>query len=35
MTKDTLLQQAVLAELNWKPSIAASHIGVTAAARCA
>ena len=30
MTKDTLLQQAVLAELNWEPSIAAGHIGVTA-----
>jgi len=31
MTKDTLLQQAVLAELSWDPSITAGHIGVTAA----
>lgn len=30
MTRDTLLQQAVLAELSWQPSITASHIGVTA-----
>jgi osmotically-inducible protein OsmY len=30
MTKDTLLQQAVLAELSWDPSITAGHIGVTA-----
>ncbi len=26
MTKDTLLQQAVLAELNWEPNIAAGHM---------
>jgi osmotically-inducible protein OsmY len=31
MTKDTLLQQAALAELSWEPSITAGHIGVTAA----
>jgi osmotically-inducible protein OsmY len=30
MTKDTLLQQSVLAELSWEPSITAGHIGVTA-----
>jgi len=30
MTKDTLLQQAVLAELNWEPRVTASHIGVSA-----
>ncbi|WP_420382196.1 BON domain-containing protein [Novosphingobium sp.] len=30
MLQDTQLQKAVLAELNWEPSIAAAHIGVTA-----
>lgn len=30
MTVDSQLQQAVLAELNWEPSIDAGHIGVTA-----
>jgi osmotically-inducible protein OsmY len=30
MTRDTQLQQAVLAELAWEPSIVAAHIGVTA-----
>jgi osmotically-inducible protein OsmY len=30
MTKDTLLQQAVLAELSWEPRVTASHIGVSA-----
>ena len=30
MTRDTLLQQAVLAELNWEPRVTASHIGVSA-----
>jgi osmotically-inducible protein OsmY len=30
MTVDSLLQQAVLAELNWEPSVASAHIGVTA-----
>jgi osmotically-inducible protein OsmY len=31
MSQDTSLQQAVIAELGWEPSIIASHIGVTAA----
>ena len=30
MSHDSQLQQAVLAELNWEPSITAAHIGVTA-----
>ena len=30
MSTDTMLQQAVLAELCWEPSITAGHIGVTA-----
>jgi len=30
MSNDTMLQQAVLAELSWEPSITAGHIGVTA-----
>ena len=30
MSNDSQLQQAVLAELNWEPSITAAHIGVTA-----
>jgi osmotically-inducible protein OsmY len=30
MPRDSQLQQAVLAELSWEPSIIASHIGVTA-----
>ncbi|WP_353227385.1 BON domain-containing protein [Novosphingobium sp.] len=30
MSRDDQLQKAVLAELNWEPSITASHIGVTA-----
>jgi len=30
MSKDTMLQQAVLAELLWEPSVTAGHIGVTA-----
>ena len=30
MSRDDQLQQAVLAELNWEPSVTASHIGVTA-----
>lgn len=30
MSDDSQLQQAVLAELNWEPSITAAHIGVTA-----
>jgi len=29
MAHDSLLQQAVLAELNWEPSVTAAHIGVT------
>jgi osmotically-inducible protein OsmY len=32
MIKDRELQQAVLAELNWEPRLAAGHIGVTAEA---
>jgi len=32
MSHDTHLQQAVLAELNWEPSVNAAHIGVTASA---
>jgi osmotically-inducible protein OsmY len=31
MSNDKLLQQAVLAELNWEPSIDAGHIGATVA----
>jgi osmotically-inducible protein OsmY len=30
MSHDNQLQKAVLAELNWEPSITAAHIGVTA-----
>jgi osmotically-inducible protein OsmY len=30
MSNDSLLQQAVLAELSWEPSVASAHIGVTA-----
>jgi osmotically-inducible protein OsmY len=30
MSEDRHLQQAVLSELNWEPSVAAAHIGVTA-----
>jgi osmotically-inducible protein OsmY len=30
MTHDDQLQKAVLAELNWEPSITAAHIGVMA-----
>jgi len=30
MSNDTMLQQAVLAELSWEPSVTAGHIGVTA-----
>ncbi len=30
MTLDSQLQQAVLAEMNWDPSVTAAHIGVTA-----
>ena len=30
MSQDSQLQQAVLAELKWEPSITAAHIGVTA-----
>ena len=30
MTQDTLLKDAVLAELKWEPSVTAAHIGVTA-----
>ena len=29
MSRDDQLQKAVLAELNWEPSITAAHIGVT------
>lgn len=32
MSDDKQLQQAVLAELNWEPSVTAAHIGVTAKA---
>lgn len=32
MSSDSKLQQAVLAELAWEPSVAAGHIGVAAAA---
>jgi osmotically-inducible protein OsmY len=32
MSQDGKLQQAVLAELNWEPSVTAAHIGVTASA---
>jgi osmotically-inducible protein OsmY len=32
MSNDSQLQQAVLAELKWEPSITAAHIGVTAKA---
>lgn len=31
MTADSLLQQAVLDELSWEPSVTAGHIGVSAA----
>ncbi len=30
MSHDTQLQQAVLAELSWEPSVTAAHIGVAA-----
>ena len=30
MSTDTHLQQAVLSELRWEPSVLAAHIGVTA-----
>jgi osmotically-inducible protein OsmY len=30
MSQDSQLQQAILAELNWEPSVIAGHIGVTA-----
>ncbi|NML10320.1 BON domain-containing protein [Sphingobium sp. AR-3-1] len=30
MSQDSHLQQSVLAELNWEPSVTAAHIGVTA-----
>jgi len=30
MTEDRKLQEAVLAELSWEPSVTAAHIGVTA-----
>jgi osmotically-inducible protein OsmY len=29
MSQDNELQQAILAELNWEPSVTAAHIGVT------
>lgn len=29
MSKDRQLQEAVLAEFTWEPSITAAHIGVT------
>jgi osmotically-inducible protein OsmY len=32
MSDDKQLQQAVMAELNWEPSVTAAHIGVTAKA---
>jgi len=32
MSQDSQLQQAVLAEFNWEPSVTAGHIGVTASA---
>ena len=32
MTHDSELQKAVLAELDWEPSVTAAHIGVTAKA---
>ena len=30
MSQDSKLQQAVLSELDWEPSVTAAHIGVTA-----
>jgi len=30
MSHDSKLQQAVLAEFEWEPSVTAAHIGVTA-----
>ena len=30
MSQDSQLQQDVLAEFQWEPSVTASHIGVTA-----
>jgi hypothetical protein len=30
MSNDSHLQQTILAELSWEPSITAAHIGVTA-----
>ena len=30
MSQNDKLQQAVLAELHWEPSVTAAHIGVTA-----
>jgi osmotically-inducible protein OsmY len=32
MSNDSELKQAVLAELNWEPSVVAAHIGVTSSA---
>ena len=32
MSNDSELQKAVLAELEWEPSVTAAHIGVTAKA---
>jgi osmotically-inducible protein OsmY len=32
MSQDSQLQQSVLAEFNWEPSVTAGHIGVTASA---
>jgi hypothetical protein len=32
MSNDRDLQNAVLAELTWEPSVTAAHIGVTASA---
>jgi hypothetical protein len=29
MSKDSELQQAILAEFEWEPSVTAGHIGVT------
>jgi len=33
MSNDNQLQQAVLAELKWEPSVTAAHVGVTAKRR--
>lgn len=32
MSQDSQLQQSVLAEFSWEPSVTAGHIGVTASA---